>query len=95
MASIAPLPSLIRAASKDAANARMQRANRTKWTAGDYNLAATTMDRLVRSCFSLPADHNDPDCCFVRFSVAEQMEWDGRLSAKSNVLAEVNAVMGA
>jgi hypothetical protein len=80
-----PLPSFLRASAQDAANMQMRKAGRKAWNEDDYNLAADTLDRLVRSCYGKPSDHNQPDYCFIRFQHAETLEKQGRFSHVSRM----------
>jgi hypothetical protein len=80
-----PLPSLIRASAFDAADMAMRQAGRKAWSEDDYNLAASTLERLIRSCYGRPNDHNQPNMCFIRFSIAEQMERAGSFNLSSDV----------
>lgn len=91
---VAPLPSLIRASAQDAANAQMRKACRKAWNEDDWNLAAATQERLIRSCYGRPGDHNQPNSCFIRFQIAEQMERRGEFHLRSD-LAVVNAAIEA
>jgi hypothetical protein len=77
MTAFSPLPSFLRASAQDKANAAMRKAGRAKWNDDDYNVAAATLDRLIRSCYGRPGDHNQPDMCFLRFQLAERMEKAG------------------
>lgn len=80
-----PLPSLIRASAWDAGNIRMRKACRTKWDRDDYNRAAETQNRLVRACYGYKTDAPDSPMCFIRFSVAEQMERAGMFHVDSGM----------
>lgn len=91
-----PLPSLIRASAHDAAAMSMRSAGRAKWNEDDWNTMAETQERLIRSCYGREANHNEPNRCYIRFSVAEQMERDGRFTLRSDVkavMAEIDAVL--
>lgn len=79
------LPSFLRASAQDAANVQMRKAGRKAWNNEDHNLAAATLDRLVRSCYSKPSDHNQSDYCFIRFQRAELLEQQGKLSGLSEI----------
>lgn len=94
MAAINPVPSLIRASAQDAANAQMRRNGRSAWDESDAALACETQDRLVRSAYGRPSDHNDPNLCFLRFQVAERMERRGDFSLRST-LEQINAAIDA
>lgn len=85
MNALNPLPSFLRASAQDAANTQMRKACRKVWNDDDYNLAASTLERLVRSCYSRPFDHNQPDYCFFRFQRAERLEKEGKFSAFSQM----------
>lgn len=94
MAALNPLPSFIRASAQDAANLQMRKANRTKWNEDDWNLMCETQERLIRSCYGSPRDHNEPNWCFIRFSIAERMEKAGEFSHTSK-MPEINAAIEA
>jgi invasion protein IalB len=94
MAALIPLPSFLRASAQDAGNAHMRKACRTKWNNEDWNVMCDTQDRLIRSCYGRPGDHNQPDMCFLRFQIAEKMERQGKFSIKSD-LAEIHAAVEA
>lgn len=79
-----PLPSLIRASAFDAANAQMRKACRKAWSEADADLAAETQERLIRSCYGRPGD-NQPDMCYIRFGVAEQLERAGEFGLTSKI----------
>jgi hypothetical protein len=82
---ITPLPSLLRASAHDAANMAMRKAGRTAWSEDDYNVACETQERLIRACYGSPRDHNDPNRCYIRFGVAEQMERAGQINLSSDI----------
>lgn len=86
---LAPLPSFVRASAQDAGNMSMRKACRSAWSEGDADVAAATLDRLVRSIYGRPSDHNQPDYCFIRFQIAERMERRGEFKSTSD-LAEIN-----
>lgn len=88
-APLAPLPSFIRASAQDAANMQMRKACRKAWNEDDANKAAETLDRLVRSIYGRPSDHNQPDYCFFRFQLAERLEKQGKFNSGSD-LNEIN-----
>lgn len=85
MPAINPLPSLIRASATDAANMAMRKGCRKAWSEDDYNLACETQERLIRACYGYERDHNQPNMCFIRFGIAEQMERQGLFSLRSDV----------
>lgn len=89
---INPLPSLIRASAIDAADMQMRKACRQAWNEGDAAIAADTLDRLVRTCYGRLCDHNQPDMCFIRFTLAEQMERRGEFSLFSDIFT-INAAI--
>jgi hypothetical protein len=96
MAPLNPLPSFLRASAQDAANMQMRKNGRQAWNEDDYNLAAATLDRLVRSCYGKPSDHNQPDYCFLRFQRAELLEKQGKFDGFSEMpkIAEAVDAMG-
>ena len=67
--SLQPRPAFLRASAQDAANAQMRRAGRTSWNEDDYNLAVSTLDRLIRACYGRDADQDNAR--FMRFQQAE------------------------
>lgn len=89
MTALLPLPSFIRASAQDAGNASMRKACRTKWNDDDWNVMCDTQDRLIRSLYGHPGDHNQPDMCFLRFQTAEALERQGKLKA----VADLEAVL--
>ena len=83
---VMPLPSLIRASGQDAGNASMRAAGRIKWNDDDWNAAAGTQERLIRSIYGRETDHNnEPNCCYIRFSFAEAMEKRGDFNLASDL----------
>lgn len=92
MTALIPLPSFVRASAQDAGNMQMRKANRTKWNEADYNLVCDTQERLIRSLYGRPGDHNNPDVCYLRFQIAEQMERQGKFNIKSD-LTEIHAAV--
>lgn len=70
---------------------QMRRAGRTSWSEEDFNLAAETQERLIRSCYGRDGD-NERNACFVRFQLAEKMERQGKFSSLSK-LAEIRATI--
>ena len=93
-AGIQPLPSLIRASAADAAAMSMRKAGRAKWNEDDWNAMCEVQDRLIRSIYGRPSDHNQPDYCFLRFQIAEAMEKSGVFTLKSD-LTKINAAIDA
>ncbi len=97
MTALNPLPSLIRASAQDAANAQMRRECRAVWNEADWNLMCETQERLIRSCYGRPGDHNrDPNYVYIRFGLAEQMERRGEFHLKSDcaaILDQIDAAM--
>jgi len=89
-----PLPSFIRASAWDAANMAMRKAGRSKWSKTDYNHACSTQERLVKNLYGKPSDHNQPELCYIRFQIADQLERAGQFSHKSK-LPEVYATIEA
>lgn len=83
--SVNPLPSLIRASAWDAANMQMRAENRQKWNEDDYNMAASTQERLIRACYNSESDANEPNMCYIRFGVAEAMERSGQFHLQSKM----------
>ena len=83
MSAIAPLPSLIRASAHDAASMSMRAAGRTKWNDDDWNAMCETQERLIRACYGRESDHNQPNMCYIRFSVAEALQNQGVFTLKS------------
>lgn len=93
---INPLPSLLRASAWDAANMQMRAAGRKKWNRADYNKAAETQDRLIRTCYGKPSE-NEPRMCFIRFQIAESWQKAGHIDLYSNwpvVMREIDAALG-
>lgn len=93
---INPVPSWIRASAWDAGNMHMRKAGRTKWNLDDWNVAAETQNRLINSCYGRASDHNEPNLCYIRFSLAEKIEKAGRFPFKGSltaVMAEIDAVL--
>ena len=93
-----PLPSLIRASAWDAANAQMRKACRKAWSEDDYNLACETQERLIRAAYGRPSDDNQPDLCYIRFQIAEQLERAGKFGLYDDVTeisATIDAIMDA
>lgn len=82
---LTPLPSFIRASASDAANMRMRAAGRTKWNRADWNRMCEVQERLIRSCYGRPGDDNEPNRCYLRFQVAEQLEKRGDFGLRSDV----------
>lgn len=82
-----PLPSFLRASAQDAANAQMRKAGRQRWNDDDWNMAADMTERLVRQCYGRPSDHNNPDMCFMRFQIVEQMERKGQVGLNTDLAA--------
>lgn len=98
MQAMNPLPSLIRASAQDAANMQMRKACRKAWSRADADRAAEVQERLVRACYGRPGDHNQPDTCFIRFQIAEQMERRGEFNLKSKtseILAAIDTALAA
>jgi hypothetical protein len=97
MPAIAPLPSLIRASAHDAASMAMRKANRKKWSRDDFNLAVSTQERLIRACYGKEGD-NQPEYCYIRFQIAEQMERAGEFHLKSDlttIMARIDDILAA
>ena len=90
MPAMNPLPSLIRASAQDAAAMSMRAAGRTKWNDDDWNAMCETQERLIRACYGRERDHNNPNMCYIRFSVAEELEKQRviTLTMKAKVFAE-------
>lgn len=63
-----PLPSLIRASAWDAGNSSMRAGGRTKWSRKDWNVSASTLERLVTAAYG-----EGPVGC-IKFQLAEQLE---------------------
>lgn len=78
MNALEPRPSFIRASAMDAGSMQMRKAGRAVWSDEDYEFAAETLDRMVKSCYGKPSDHNDPNKCFIRFQHAETLERQGK-----------------
>lgn len=91
-AALNPLPSFLRASAQDAANMAMRKACRAKWNEDDWNVMCETQERLIRACYGRDRDHNQPDMCFIRFSVAEQMEKRGLFNLSSD-MKEIEAAI--
>jgi hypothetical protein len=93
---LTPVPSWIRASAWDAGNMHMRKAGRAKWNIDDWNVAAATQDRLIKGCYGRASDHNEPNLCYIRFSLAEQMEKAGRFPLRGDMraaMAEIDAVL--
>lgn len=82
-----PLPSFLRASAQDAANMQMRAAGRTRWNDDDWNQSADRLDRLIRSYYGKVGE-NEPNACFIRFTIAEQWE-KARLIGTESDWAEV------
>lgn len=95
MTALNPLPKYIRASAQDAGNASMRKGCRSAWDKDDYNAACDTQDRLIRSLYGLPSDGNQPDRCFIRFQIAEQLERAGKIDVHSDILGAVAEAMAA
>ena len=91
MTAFNPLPSLLRASAWDAGNMNMREAGRSKWNDDDWNAAASTQERLIRSCYGRDRE-NEPNMCYIRFQVAEQLEKAGHFNT-STVLASFHRVI--
>jgi hypothetical protein len=89
-----PLPSFIRASAQDAGDMHMRAAGRSKWNDDDWNRMCEVQERLIRSLYGRASDHNQPDYCYIRFHVAEQLERAGHLTLKSNIAAAVDEILG-
>lgn len=85
MTGLNPLPSLIRASAHDAGSMNMRANGRKKWNDDDWNAMCETQDRLIRNIYGKPQDHNEPNWCFIRFQIAEQMEKRGEFGLKSGL----------
>lgn len=97
MATLNPLPSLIRASAQDAGNSSMRKGGRDRWDTSDWNAMCDTQERLVRAAYGRATDHNNPDICYLRFQIAEQMERRGEFTLRSNaaeILARIDAALG-
>lgn len=92
MATLNPLPSLIRASAHDAANKRMCAAGRSKWTRGDFNHAVAVQEKLICTCYGKPDDDKNSRLPFLRFSIAEQMQQEGLFCLASD-FAEVSEII--
>lgn len=79
-----PLPSLLRASAFDAANMQMRAEGRKVWSEADSDLAASTLERLITSCYGRTGDANEPRRKYIRFSLAEQLERQGDFSLSSD-----------
>jgi invasion protein IalB len=82
---LTPLPSLIRASASDAANMQMRKAGRSKWSRADWNKMCDVQERLIRSCYGRASDDNEPNRCYLRFQIAEQLEKRGDFGLRSDV----------
>jgi hypothetical protein len=80
-----PLPSLVRASAWDAANMRMRAAGRSKWNRDDYNEAARTQERIIRTCYGRKSDEKNSNVVYIRFQIAEQLERAGHFDLWSDV----------
>ena len=78
-----PLPSLLRASAEDEANRAMRKAGRSAWSRSDYNVACEKQECLIRSCYGRDTD-KDPNFCYIRFGVAEQLQRDGYIGLRSD-----------
>ena len=90
-----PLPSLIRASATDAANMQMRAAGRSAWSEDDYDLAASTLERLITSCYGREGE-NQQEMKYIRFGVAEQAEKRGEIGLRSNwadVMARIECAL--
>jgi len=90
--SMNPLPSLIRASATNTANMAMRKGSRSAWSSEDYDVACETQERLIRACYGRDGDHNEPNRCYIRFSIAEALERNGLFKLKSD-MKEVNATI--
>jgi hypothetical protein len=82
-----PLPSLVRASAWDAANMRMAAAGRSKWNRDDYNHAARTQERIIRTCYGRSGETKKDNACFIRFSIAEALDRAGLFTLQSDFAA--------
>lgn len=91
-----PIPSWLRASAWDSGNMNMRKAGRMKWNLADWNVSSVTQERLIKGCYGRKSDHNEPNLCYIRFSVAEQMEKDGKFRHNSDlsaIMREIDLVL--
>ena len=95
---INPLPSFVRASAQDAGNTHMRKAGRVKWDDDDWNVMCETQEQLIRSLYGRDMDHNNPDACYLRFQIAEQLEKRGEFGLRSDatvIMSRIDQLLAA